>query len=75
VSAHRAIAEAEKIPGERALGCVFLAAPWLIMQPGPGVGFFAGKAPKPWFARWISVLSHTFFGLGSYMGAVLTAAL
>ena len=110
VFTHRAIAEAERIPGERALGWalhygigsfygvlyyaylnvtaaeptliaalvlswLFLAAPWLLMQPGLGVGLFARNAPRPWLARWVSVLSHTFFGIGLYMGAVLIAAL
>lgn len=107
---HRAIAEARRIPGERALGWtlhyaigiaygviyyaylnatgaepsllsaivlawLFLAAPWLIMQPGLGVGVFSRNAPKPWLARGNSVLAHTFFGLGLYIGAVLVAAL
>ena len=57
------------------LAWLFLAAPWLIMQPGLGVGIFSRNAPKPWFARGNSVLAHTFFGLGLYLGAVLVAAL
>lgn len=110
VFTHQAIAEAARIPGERALGWalhyaigilygvvyysyldmadarpslisalvlawLFLAAPWLVMQPGLGAGLFARKTPKPWLARGVSVLSHTFFGVGLYLGAVLLAAI
>lgn len=57
------------------LAWVFLAAPWLIMQPGLGIGIFSRKAPKPWLMRGVSVLAHTFFGVGLFAGMMLARVL
>lgn len=47
------------------LGTVF--APFLLMQPGMGVGIAARLAPNPGAARRQSLLTHTLFGLCLYL--------
>jgi hypothetical protein len=46
-----------------------LVAPWLIMQPALGFGFFAARFPKPNAVRVVNVSTHAIFGLGLYLGA------
>ena len=46
------------------------AAPYLIMQPGLGMGIAASKTPKPNVARLRSLVNHTVFGLGLYLSAL-----
>jgi hypothetical protein len=41
-------------------------APFLLMQPGMGAGFFASRAPRPGAARVRSLVTHTVFGLALY---------
>lgn len=50
------------------VGIGTVAAPLLIMQPGMGAGMAASRTPKPTAARLQSLLSHTIFGLGLYVG-------
>ena len=52
-------------------GLCTLAAPWLLMQPGLGLGFFAAKTPRPWLTRTINVSMHLSFALAMYLGWVL----
>ena len=47
-----------------------LAAPWLILQPALGMGFFAARMPHPAAVRVVNVSVHAVFGLGLYLGAV-----
>jgi hypothetical protein len=49
--------------------------PWLVMQPSFGLGIAASKAPKPTQARLKSLMTHTVFGLGLYLWAVLLGPL
>jgi len=49
-------------------GLATLAAPWLIMQPGLGLGFFASNTPNPWRTRLINVSMHLAFALAMYTG-------
>jgi hypothetical protein len=42
------------------------AAPFLLMQPGMGAGFFASRTPNPTAARLRSLTTHTIFALGLY---------
>jgi hypothetical protein len=49
-------------------GVATVLAPWLILQPGLGLGFFASAAPRPNLTRALNVISHTVFGLGLYVG-------
>lgn len=50
------------------LGLVF---PFFIMQPALGFGVAAAKTPKPVQARIKSVVTHSVFGLGLYLSALL----
>jgi len=51
----------------------FLLAPWLVMQPGLGMGVFSSKTPKPNLMRAVSTMAHTVFGVGLYLGARLVS--
>jgi hypothetical protein len=42
------------------------AAPFLLMQPGMGMGVAARRTPNPTAARMRSVTTHTVFGFGLY---------
>lgn len=55
------------------LSLLLLAAPFLVMQPGMGLGIAASKTPDPTAARLRSVINHTVFGLGLYVAAVVWA--
>lgn len=55
------------------LSLLMLAAPFLIMQPGMGLGIAASKTPDPNGARLRSAINHTVFGLGLYGAAVVWA--
>lgn len=48
------------------VGVGSLAAPFLIMQPGMGLGLFARRAPKPNAARLRSLITHLIFGFALY---------
>jgi hypothetical protein len=48
------------------IGIGTIAAPFLVMQPGMGVGVAASRAPHPSAARVQSLVTHTIFGLGLY---------
>lgn len=52
-----------------------VAAPFLLMHPGMGLGLAAARAPQPWAARRRSLVTHAVFGLGLYLAAVATAPL
>ena len=52
-----------------------LVAPWFIMQPALGQGFFASRAPNPAAVRAINVSVHLIFGLGLYLGVAIWRAL
>jgi hypothetical protein len=56
-----------------ALGLASIAAPFLLMQPGFGLGMAASKTPRPWAARRRSILNHLVFGAGLYLGAAAAA--
>ena len=53
------------------LAWVLLIAPWCVLQPGLGAGLFARKAPNPNLMRAGSIIGHSVFGLGLYLGAKL----
>ena len=52
-------------------GVVTVAVPWLVMQPSFGLGIAASRAPNPTQARLKSLMTHTVFGLGLYLWAVV----
>ena len=53
------------------VGAATVLAPFVLMQPGMGAGFFASRTPRPWAARFQSFVTHLFFGLGLYLAAIL----
>ena len=55
-----------------AVGVATVAAPFLLMQPGMGAGFFASRTPRPGAARIRSLVTHAVFGLGLYAAGWLT---
>ena len=48
------------------VGIGSVAAPFLLMQPGMGLGIAARRAPNPAAARLRSIITHAIFGLGLY---------
>lgn len=56
------------------VGVGTVLAPFLIMQPGMGAGFFASRTPDPNMARLRSSLSHALFGLGLYVAGLARLA-
>jgi hypothetical protein len=57
------------------VGIGSVAAPFLVMQPGMGGGFFASRTPRPGAARIQSVVTHAIFGLGLYAAGWLATLL
>ena len=56
-----------------AVGIATVAAPFLILQPGMGLGIAASRTPKPNLARIRSLITHAIFGLGLYGAAWVLA--
>lgn len=54
-----------------AVGLATVAAPFLLMQPGMGLGIAARRAPKPASARLHSLITHAVFGLGLYLSGLI----
>ena len=54
-------------------GLATVAAPFVVMQPGMGLGLAASKTPKPDAARLRSIMTHGVFGLGLYGTARILA--
>lgn len=50
------------------MGAVTVLAPYLILQPALGAGFFASQTPAPWMMRKQALLNHLIFGFGLYVG-------
>ena len=55
------------------IGVITVAAPWLILQPALGAGIASSKTPRPVFNSIKSLITHTVFGLGLYLAALVTA--
>ena len=56
------------------VGVATVLAPFLIMQPGMGAGFFASRTPAPNTARLRSLITHALFGLGLYAAGLARLA-
>ncbi|MDP6830442.1 MAG: DUF2938 family protein [Alphaproteobacteria bacterium] len=56
-------------------GVVTVLAPWLILIPGLGGGFFGSNTPRPGLLRLASLSVHAVFGIGLYLGTVAYAAI
>jgi hypothetical protein len=57
------------------VGIGSVAAPFLLMQPGMGLGIAARRAPNPTAARLRSLTTHAIFGLGLYAAGWTTRLL
>ena len=57
------------------VGIGSVAAPFLLMQPGMGLGVAASRTPRPAVARLHSIVTHAIFGLGLYAGGWITSLL
>lgn len=55
------------------VGIGTVLAPFLLMQPGMGAGFFASRTPRPGAARLQSIVTHVAFALGLYAAGWLTS--
>lgn len=54
---------------------VTVLAPWLVMQPGMGLGIAASRSPRPGATRLRNLATHAIYGLGVYGAAAVLAAL
>jgi hypothetical protein len=52
-----------------------LVAPFLVLQPGMGLGIAASRTPRPNAARLRSVATHTAYGVGLFVTAWLWSML
>jgi hypothetical protein len=52
-------------------GIVTVLVPFFTLQPALGLGVASSKAPDPTRARLKSLTTHTVFGLGLYLAALL----
>ena len=52
-------------------GIVTVGFPFLILHPAFGLGIAASKTPDPLQARLRSLMSHTVFGVGLYVSALV----
>jgi hypothetical protein len=55
------------------VGIATAVAPFLVLQPGMGLGIAASRAPRPAAARLQTLVTHAIFGLGLYATARLVA--
>lgn len=58
-----------------AIGLVTVVSPLFILQPALGAGIASSRTPRPLFNSAKSLVTHTVFGFGLYLGALATAAL
>ena len=54
-----------------AFGVATTLVPYFVMQPSLGLGVASSKAPNPNGARLKSLMTHTVFGVGLYLWALL----
>ncbi len=54
-----------------AYGVATVVVPFLTMQPAFGLGIAGSKTPSPWKARLKSVMTHSVFGIGLWVSALL----
>lgn len=57
------------------LGLLTVLFPYFVMQPALGAGIAGSKTPNPAQARMRSLATHTVFGVGLYLAAVMAATI
>jgi hypothetical protein len=57
------------------VGLGSVMAPFLILQPGMGLGVAASRTPRPWVARWRSLINHAVFGATLYVAGWILSVL
>jgi hypothetical protein len=57
------------------IGIASVVAPLFVLQPALGAGIASSKTQAPLFNSLKSVVTHTVYGLGMYVAAVVTASL
>lgn len=57
------------------VGIGTVVSPLFILQPALGAGIASSKTPRPVFNTLKSLMTHTVFGLGLFVAALLTARL
>lgn len=67
------LAELPSLGSALLFGVITIFAPWLILQPGLGLGFFASATANPPVTRVINLTAHTIFGFGLYLGWLVLA--
>ncbi len=67
-------ARAPSMPPALLVGVVTVAAPLFVLQPALGAGIASSKTPRPVFNTLKSVVTHTVYGVGLYLAALVTAS-
>ena len=62
----KVFATAVSLPSALLFGGITVLAPWLILQPGLGKGWFANATPRPAATRFLNLATHLLFGAGLY---------
>jgi hypothetical protein len=52
-----------------------ILAPWLVMQPGMGLGIAASRSARPGATRLRNLATHAIYGVGLYASAVVLSTL
>jgi hypothetical protein len=55
------------------VGLVTIIAPWLVMQPSMGAGIAGSRTPAPGATRLRNLGTHTVYGVGLYLSALVLA--
>lgn len=63
------------LPPALLFGIATVVFPLFIMQPAFGLGFASARTPRPGLARVKSLMTHTVFGVGLWLGAIALRAL
>jgi len=57
------------------IGLGTIVAPWFVMQPAMGAGVAASRTPNPRSARLRNLGTHTVYGVGLFLSAVVVSTL
>jgi hypothetical protein len=63
------------LPPALLIGLITVVAPLFVLQPALGAGIASSKTPAPAFNTFKSLITHTVFGFGLFLAALVTASL